>query len=157
MYINSRICGLLAEIMNTTFANGYTGSANQTSDQCITTSSPLWIVALVFFGLVIVENIFFLITVLMYRQKLKHATIYLYVASGLVGNIVWCMVIFYHNINQVVGLQPIDAVHVWAFQKGSLVYFIYNNSVSNRLQFSFNFAHIQPAKKCVMWNISNLI
>ena len=84
---------------------------------------PLRPVVLGILALITLENGFFVLVVIMYRNKLKHNIIYRYVSSGLFANIAYCLSIFYHNLNQYVGFQKNDAVYLWAFEQGML-YFI---------------------------------
>ena len=94
-------------------------------DKCVLstdpTARPLRLLFLAIIPFVVLENIFVTVAVVLYREKLKRNIIYLYVASGLAANVVFCMFTFYQNLNQAVGFQNSTAVRVYAFQRGNLL------------------------------------
>ena len=117
---------------NNTTVNG-TLISQPESDKCVLskdlTAEPLRVVfkylLLTILPIVMLENIFVTLAVLLYRAKLKHNIIYLYVASGLFANVIYCLFSFYHYLNQAVGFQDDTAVYLWAFQRGNVFIFFH--------------------------------
>jgi len=70
-------------------------------------------------ALVALENLFFLVAMVLYRRKLKHHTVYRYVASALVANFVVSVLGFYHFLNYYYGFEPHDPNQWWAWRKGN--------------------------------------
>ena len=89
--------------------------------KCIPHKSAVLVALLAVLVILIFENMFFSVTVAMYRHKLKNSIIYLYVFSGLVANVVYCLLYFYHYLNQYVGFQHEGGVELWAIERGEEV------------------------------------
>lgn len=71
-------------------------------------------------ALIALENLGFLVAVVVNRNKLKHNNVYRYVASALVANFVTCVLGFYHFVNYYYGFEPVQPNHWWALRKGEL-------------------------------------
>ena len=69
-------------------------------------------------ALVALENLFFLLAMILYRKKLKHHTVHRYVASALVANFVVSVLGFYHFLNYYYGFEPHEPNQWWAWRKG---------------------------------------
>lgn len=73
-------------------------------------------------ALVVIENLIFFAAVFLYRRKLKHNNVYMYVTSALFANILTSLWAFYHFLNYYYGLESWEPTHWWAFRKGRLVF-----------------------------------
>ena len=69
-------------------------------------------------ALVALENLIFLLAMTLHRRKLKHHTVYRYVASALVANCVVSVLGFYHFLNYYYGFEPYEPNLWWALRKG---------------------------------------
>ena len=69
-------------------------------------------------ALAAIENVVFLLAVVLYRKKLRTKNVYRYVASAFAANVVISILAFYHFLNYYFGFEPGTPNLWWAFRKG---------------------------------------
>ena len=103
-----------------------TSSYNTTDheeDICLPLKKPFLNAMMALPALVALENLFILLAMLSYKEKLKKRNLNMYVASTIAANFIIGTVTFYHFLNYYYGFESYQPNLWWAFRKGKFSVF----------------------------------